>query len=145
MIRRLEILAQGVSGNYDFQKENTAYNFLMFALTRNRAELYNDINKRVDIMREMGLTEEVESVYKKYGGEITAFSAIGYKEFIPYFNGECDLETAYETIKRNTRRFAKRQLTWFRRDKRINWINTDDFNTKESIVDHIINNYWSNI
>ncbi|MBR4078820.1 MAG: tRNA (adenosine(37)-N6)-dimethylallyltransferase MiaA [Christensenellaceae bacterium] len=143
VIRRLEILAQGDAGGYDFQKENTKYDFLMFALTRDRAELYNDINRRVDIMRETGLTEEVDSVYKKYGGDITAFSAIGYKEFLPYFNGECDLESAYETIKRNTRRFAKRQLTWFRRDQRINWINTDDFSDKESIVDYIINNYWS--
>ena len=143
VIRRLEILAQGEAGDYDFQRENEDYDFLMFALTRDRAQLYEDINRRVDIMRDMGLTEEVESVYRAFGGDITAFSAIGYKEFLPYFNGEESLEEAYETIKRNTRRFAKRQLTWFRRDQRINWINTDDFKDKHEIVDHIINHYWS--
>ena len=139
VIRRLEILAKGDGGEYDFQRENNDYEFVMVALTKNRPDLYADINRRVDIMAGEGLTEEVRTVYEKYGSEITAFSAIGYKEFVPYFLGECTEETAYEQIKQNTRRFAKRQLTWFRRDQRFLWLDTAEFADKAAMAEYIIN------
>lgn len=90
----------------------------------NRELLYERINKRVDIMMSSGLLEEAESSFenKKSSG---GFQAIGHKELYSYFRGESDLETAIETLKMSTRRYAKRQLTWFRRDERINWIYAD--------------------
>ena len=92
----------------------------------NRDILYDRINRRVDIMVQSGMLNEVKAVYEKYGEEISV-AAIGYKEFIPYFKGESDLETCIETVKQESRRYAKRQLTWFRRDERVNWIYPDSF------------------
>lgn len=114
----------------------------MFALTRERPLLYDGINQRVDSMANEGLSEEVRQVYEKYGSEITAFSAIGYKEFLPYFENTCTETEVYEKIKQNTRRFAKRQLTWFRRDPRFHWLNPDDFADRTAMTDYIIQN-WS--
>lgn len=89
-----------------------------------RQNLYNRINLRVDLMMEQGLTEEAREVLKKPLGA-TAVMAIGYKELAPYFKGEKSLEECTEHLKQETRRYAKRQLTWFGRDKEINWILTD--------------------
>lgn len=89
-----------------------------------REKLYERIDKRVDKMLSEGLLEEAERTFKmeSFG---TAVQAIGHKEFFPFFKGEIDLTEAVELLKRQTRRYAKRQLTWFRRDKRINWIHLD--------------------
>ena len=77
-------------------------------------------------MLEAGLLEEAKSFFKKLDGSKTAVQAIGYKELFPYINGDISLETAVENLKKATRNYAKRQLTWFRRDARINWIYADD-------------------
>ena len=99
---------------------------LVFGITyKDRQKLYDRINKRVDIMLEIGLLEEAENSYKskiKSG----AFQAIGHKEFYPYFDGALSLEEATENLKQQTRRYAKRQLTWFRKDERINWVYPDE-------------------
>lgn len=143
IIRRLEILNFSPdTPEYDFRQPNTDYDFGMFALTRERPLLYDGINQRVDSMANEGLSEEVRQVYEKYGSEITAFSAIGYKEFLPYFENTCTETEVYEKIKQNTRRFAKRQLTWFRRDPRFHWLNPDDFADRTAMTDYIIQN-WS--
>ena len=92
----------------------------------NRDILYDRINRRVDIMTEQGMLDEVKAVYEKYGDEIS-IAAIGYKEFIPYLKGEETLENCIENVKQESRRYAKRQLTWFRRDSRVNWIYPDSF------------------
>ncbi len=92
----------------------------------NRDILYDRINRRVDIMMESGMLEEVKSVYGKYGDEVSV-AAIGYKEFIPYLKGEDTIENCIENVKQESRRYAKRQLTWFRRDSRVNWIYPDTF------------------
>lgn len=92
--------------------------------TEDRQYLYDRINLRVDIMLENGLLQEAEKAYKMRGSATSA-QAIGHKEFFPYFNGEASLEETVETLKMETRRYAKRQLTWFSRDERINWINID--------------------
>lgn len=90
----------------------------------NREELYNRINARVDIMLEKGLLDEARRMFESGSGS-TAVQAIGHKEFFPYFKGEITLNEAIENLKRETRRYAKRQLTWFRRDTRVNWICRD--------------------
>jgi tRNA dimethylallyltransferase len=89
-----------------------------------REKLYDRIGLRVDKMVEAGLIEEAEKMYKS-GLNSTAVQAIGHKEFFPFFSGEISLENATENLKRETRRYAKRQLTWFRRDERVNWIYRD--------------------
>ena len=94
-----------------------------------RELLYNRINKRVDIMLENGLLAEAEKVFRKKRNE-GGFQAIGHKELYGYFEGEKSLEEAVEVLKMQTRRYAKRQLTWFRRDERINWIYPD----KEDVI-----------
>ena len=92
---------------------------------KDRQYLYSRINKRVDIMVEMGLIEEAKEFLNDNLGKTSA-QAIGYKELTPYFNGEISLEEALENLKMETRRYAKRQLTWFRKDKRINWLYIDE-------------------
>lgn len=98
-----------------------------------RQNLYNRINKRVDIMVQQGLIGEAQE-FRTLSYSKTAVKAIGYKEFEPYFTGKITLEEALESLKRETRRYAKRQLTWFRRDNKINWIYTDKI-TSQQIVD----------
>ncbi len=89
-----------------------------------RSVIYDRINQRVDHMLERGLLEEAKRAFQKPGSE-TAVQAIGHKEFFGYFKGECSLEEAVELLKRETRRYAKRQLTWFGRDERTEWIDID--------------------
>lgn len=99
-----------------------------------RQFLYDRINLRVDIMVQNGLAEEARAVYT--GCKLkTAHQAIGYKELIPYFEGNASLEECLERIKQETRRYAKRQLTWFRRDERIDWIYIDEDEEFEKIIE----------
>ncbi len=91
---------------------------------RDRQMLYDRINKRVDIMLERGLIEEAREFYRSSVGQ-TAVGAIGYKELKPYLDGEMTLEQAVEHLKQETRRYAKRQITWFKKDSYINWIYAD--------------------
>ncbi len=120
IIRRLELIESGEAGAYEFRKPNVTDDFVIIGLTMNRELLYRRIEARVDEMILLGLAEEARHVYDKYG-ETTALKAIGYKELVAHFKGEITLNEAVALIKRNTRRFAKRQLTWFKRDERINW------------------------
>lgn len=110
----------------------------------NRDELYQRINDRVDKMLELGLVQEAKGVLAS-NYSATAMNAIGYKELKPYFDGEISLDDAIEKIKMQTRRYAKRQLTWFRRDKNINWIDLSK-HSLEAAVDiaaEIIENHFS--
>lgn len=100
---------------------------------RDRQLLYNRINKRVDLMLEAGLLEEAKEYFASNIGR-TAAQAIGYKELQPYFHGEKSLEECIETLKMQTRRYAKRQLTWFRRDERIKFIYIDDYQNGEELL-----------
>ena len=94
---------------------------------RNRDVLYEKINRRVDLMIENGLLEEARKILSKKCSK-TAMNAICYKELLPYFEGTLSLEMAVDKIKQSTRNYAKRQLTWFRKDKRIQWIHLDEYN-----------------
>ena len=99
-----------------------------------RQKLYDRINRRVDVMMEQGLLEEAESFLKSHPGG-TAVQAIGYKELAPYFRKECPLETAVENIRRETRRYAKRQLTWFRREEEAHWLYVDELGGLTRLVE----------
>ena len=107
------------------------YHALKIGLTRKRAELYQRINLRVDEMIKKGLIEEVKYLHKKYDLSKTALQALGYKEITGYLQKEYDLKEAKRLIKKNTRNFAKRQLTWFRRDDDIHWFNLSKMDIKE--------------
>ena len=109
-----------------WQSENQRYPFIAFGLTMPREILYRRIEKRVDIMLANGLIAEVESlVAEGYSRDTFALQSFGYKELIAYLDGRCTYIEAIEQLKQNTRRFAKRQLTWFRKDKRIRWIDRE--------------------
>ena len=121
------------------RKNGVKYDFRVFAIDLPREILYERINKRVDIMFENGLLEEVQRLYKKYGEELyTSIQAIGYKEVIDYINGKYTKEEMIEKIKMETRRYAKRQLTWFRKIENITWLN--GLNDTQSNIDIILEN-----
>lgn len=99
------------------------YNFKVFAINMDREKLYERINLRVDLMIEAGLIKEVEELVNKYDKFPTAMQGLGYKEVVQYFNGELTKNEMIEKIKQESRRYAKRQLTWFRKNKNIIWLN----------------------
>lgn len=88
-------------------------------------------------MLQRGLVEEVRQLMQRYDAWGTALQGLGYKEIIAYIKGECTLEDAVEILKRNTRRFAKRQLTWFKADKRIHWLYMEDYSNKNAVANEI--------
>lgn len=104
-------------------KKKREFNTIKIGLNLPREELYNRINKRVDMMMESGLLEEVKRVVNYR--HVNALQTVGYKELFDYIDGTTDLQSSVELIKQNTRRFAKRQLTWFRRDDEIQWFTPD--------------------
>ncbi|MBO8127624.1 MAG: tRNA (adenosine(37)-N6)-dimethylallyltransferase MiaA [Peptococcaceae bacterium] len=128
IIRALEVYYQTGRPLSQFhecdRRRETKYNLLMFGLYLERELLYKRIEKRVDKMVEQGLVDEVKRLLQQgYGRDLVSMQGLGYKEIIYYLEGETTLDEAIRILKRNTRRFAKRQFTWFRRDKRIRWIN----------------------
>lgn len=105
------------------RKEEPPYEYLVYAIGMDREKLYDRINQRVDIMLEQGLIEEVQALLKKYQQFPTAMQGLGYKEVASYLLGNITKEEMIEMLKQETRRYAKRQLTWFRKNKDIKWIN----------------------
>ncbi|MCI8649226.1 MAG: tRNA (adenosine(37)-N6)-dimethylallyltransferase MiaA [Anaerotruncus sp.] len=115
------------------QKESP-YQLCILGLNyRNRELLYQRINQRVELMLEQGLVEEARQISRIYGG--TARQAIGYKELQPYLDGKESLSVCVEQLKQATRNYAKRQLTWFRRDSRIHWLFADDFSSWKELLE----------
>ncbi|WP_369765046.1 tRNA (adenosine(37)-N6)-dimethylallyltransferase MiaA [Flavobacterium sp. WC2429] len=116
------------------QKQNSRnFNPILIGLEADRSIMYNRINQRVDIMMKEGLLKEAKTVYPNK--ELNALQTVGYRELFSYFDGEFTLEFATEEIKKNTRRFSKRQLTWFKRDENTRWF---DFETPyQTIFDYI--------
>jgi len=114
--------------NEEQHKKESPYRFLYFVLTDERGRLYEKIDERVDAMLEAGLVKEVQGL-KAMGcsRELVSMQGLGYKEILEYLDGECTLEEAVYRIKRDTRHFAKRQLTWFRRERDVTWISRQDF------------------
>ena len=129
----------GSENREESRRNESPYDPCMIGLTCfDRQVLYDRINRRVDKMLEEGLEAEVRAVYEKYKLR-TAFNAIGFKEMIPYFEGECSLEEAADKIKQESRHYAKRQLTWFRRDVRITWADTANSEQFDGIISNCLN------
>lgn len=125
--------------NKSAKEKESPYNTAFFVLNMDRRKLYERIDIRVDIMMENGLENEVRKLIDMgYSPELVSMQGLGYKEFIPYFNGEISLEKAVDDIKKYTRHFAKRQLTWFRRQAEGIWIDMTD-GDKEKALSQIIN------
>jgi tRNA dimethylallyltransferase len=126
--------------NENFREYSDEYDFIIIGLEMDRELLYNRINQRVDLMLENGLIEEVKSLLSKgYDRNLVSMQGIGYKEMLMYLSGEISFEESIRLLKRNTRRFAKRQFTWFKADERIKWINVDPKDTNKLLKD--IKNY----
>ena len=119
------------------QQQQRNFKIVKVILSRDREELYQRINKRVDIMLEQGLLEEVKSVYQYKDNN--ALQTVGYKELFAHLDGEISLEFAISEIKKNTRRYAKRQMTWFRRDSETVFFNPEEPKTVFSYLE----NYFS--
>lgn len=111
--------------------QTSLYNHHIIGLTMERTKLYEKINARVDQMIEYGLVDEVRSLYEQYGKDVQSMRAIGYKEIVSYIEGEMDLPTAIDLLKRNSRRFAKRQFTWFENKLDVNWYMVDECKKNE--------------
>ena len=117
------------------RKNGPKYQYLLYGITMDREKLYDRINKRVDIMINDGLIEEVQNIVKKYDEFPTAMQGLGYKEVVEYLNGITTKEEMIEKIKMETRRYAKRQLTWFKKCENIKWINgLDDIQNNIKII-----------
>ncbi|MCM3023503.1 tRNA (adenosine(37)-N6)-dimethylallyltransferase MiaA [Heyndrickxia ginsengihumi] len=124
VIRALEIYhfsGKTVAEYQKTQKREALYDIALIGLTMDRDKLYERINKRVDQMMEQGLLEEVKKLYERNIHDVQSIQAIGYKELYAYLDGRVTLEDAVEQLKQNTRRFAKRQLTWFRNKMDVQW------------------------
>ena len=115
--------------NEEEAKKESPYHYIYFVLNNDRQVLYDRIDKRVDKMFEKGLVAEVENLKKMgYTKELVSMQGIGYKEIFGYLDGEYDLDRARYIIKRDTRHFAKRQITWFKREKEVTWMNYQEYN-----------------
>ena len=138
VIRALEVYKITGKTMSQTQRESRAepspYEPCMIALDYDRSQLYDRINKRVDIMLEEGLLEEAREFYSREDYP-TAAQAIGYKELLPYLKGSEELDTCVERLKQETRKYAKRQLTWFRKDERIHWIKVTDNTDSREILE----------
>jgi len=137
MMRALEVtLGTGKPySTYLLGKENKRrFTPIVIGLTAEREIMYERINRRVDIMMHEGLLEEAQRLY--LNRELNALQTVGYRELFAYFDGETDLDFAVSEIKKNTRRFAKRQMTWFRKNENVNWF---DFNDASNMIFSFIN------
>lgn len=121
------------------QKKTNDFDFRQFGLLWDREQLYKNIELRVDAMIENGLVKEVENILNSgYSKSLNALNTVGYKEIIQYLENEISLDRAIELIKRNSRRYAKRQMTWFNRDKRITWYQIHERDDITQVYDKII-------
>ena len=142
VIRALEFIEESgrsiAAHNAEQREKQSAYRSVFFVLTMDRAKLYERIDRRVDIMMQQGLLEEVTRLRDMgIARDSTAMQGIGYKQIYGFLEGEYDLEEAVRLIKRDTRHFAKRQLTWFRREKEVLWVDTDRFANREEMWDYM--------
>lgn len=115
------------------EKKQRPFRIVKIGLNRDREELYDRINRRVDLMMQQGLLKEAETMYPKR--HLNALNTVGYKELFDFFEGRWSLEEAVERIKGNTRRYARKQLTWYKRDPQIHWFHPDN---KQEIIDYIL-------
>ncbi len=143
VIRALEFYKETgtkISEHNDTQSaKSSPYNFAYFVLNDDREALYERIDKRIDIMLENGLIEEVKALLDAgYDRKLTSMQGLGYKEIAAYLEGEISLEEAIYILKRDTRHFAKRQLTWFRREKDVIFIDKSEYNGCDGILNKML-------
>lgn len=139
VIRALEFYKQNgypiSKHNEEEKQKESPYNFAYFVLNDERSHLYERIDKRVDLMLEKGLLEEVKRLKEMgYHRKMVSMQGLGYKEILAYLEGEISLEEAVYILKRDTRHFAKRQLTWFRREDEVIWVNKDAYAYEEEKI-----------
>lgn len=137
LIRALEIIRGTGKPFSSFRKNKSAernFKVIKIGLELPREEIYNRINRRVDLMMEEGLLEEVRSLYEFK--HLNSLQTVGYRELFDYLDGKTELDFAVEEIKKNTRRYAKRQLTWYRKDENIKWFSPFE---KEEVLKFILN------
>ena len=117
------------------RRRESPYRFIYFVLNDDRAKLYERIDRRVDQMMEEGLVDEVKALQEMgCTREMVAMQGLGYKEILAYLNGETELDEAVYILKRDTRHFAKRQVTWFKREREVTWINKGDYDYQEEAI-----------
>lgn len=129
------------SHNEQERQKSSPYTFAYFVLNEDRQNIYHNIDLRVDLMMEQGLLEEVRRL-KEQGctRNMVSMQGLGYKELLAYLEGELSLEEALRVLKRDTRHFAKRQLTWFRREREVIWVNKEQYHhSEEEILSFMIN------
>lgn len=144
VVRALEVFHQTgktISQHFDEQKNEDENRYFQFELEWERKKLYERIDARVDDMIKSGLAEEVKFLKEKFGEKnLNALNTVGYRELFQYLNDEIDLMEAIRLIKRNTRHFAKRQITWFKKDSSIRRIQCDESISPKEIARQILNN-----
>lgn len=147
-VRALEFFYQTgtrISEHNQEQKEKESpYRTRYFVLNDIRSRLYERIDRRVEQMLDMGLVEEVRMLQRRgLTKEMVSMQGLGYKEILDYLDGRCSLEEAVYTLKRDTRHFAKRQLTWFRREKDVIWVNKNEFDYDDKkILEYMLGKYY---
>lgn len=125
--------------NQEQSEKSSPYNSAYLVLNTDRDILYDRIDRRVDAMIQLGLVNEVEQLMKQgYSKELVSMQGLGYKEIIAYLNQEYSLEEAIYILKRDTRHFAKRQITWFKREKEVIWMNKNEFEDEDNILESIL-------
>lgn len=138
VIRAIEVFhttGKPIWQHQNSQKKKSNFNFFQFGLLWNRSTLYTNINNRVDRMISDELVEEVENILNQgYDKNLNSLNTVGYKEIISYLEGDISLDRAIELIKRNTRHYAKRQMTWFNADKRIKWYKISSYNDLDKLA-----------
>lgn len=147
VIRAIEyyrMTGQKISEHNQEEREKTSpYDFYYYVLTCERSRLYERIDERVDLMLNMGLVEEVQRLKDRgcYKGMIS-MQGLGYKEILDYLDGSCTLEEAVYVLKRDTRHFAKRQLTWFKRERDVRWLELEKFDSdRKKVLEYILEDY----
>ncbi len=144
IIRALEyhkLTGQTISEhNQNERAKESPYEFYYFVLNDDREKIYRQIDDRIDGMIEAGLVEEVKALYEKgFTEDMVSMQGLGYKEIISYLKGECTLDEAIYVLKRDTRHFAKRQLTWFRREREVIWLDKKEFAYDDEAILHFMN------
>lgn len=124
--------------NEEQRQKESPYNFEYFVLNDDRDVLYDRIEKRIDLMVKEGLVDEVKHLLESgCTKDCVSMQGLGYKEIVPFIEGKCSLEEALYILKRDTRHFAKRQLTWFRREKVVHWILKNEWSNQDSLLEYM--------
>jgi tRNA dimethylallyltransferase len=125
--------------NREQREKESPYHFCYFVLNKERAKLYQTINQRVDEMIKKGLLEEVKALAARgYTRDLVSMQGLGYKELLAYLEGEYTFDEAVEILKRDTRHFAKRQITWFKREKEVIWVNKEEYESTEELLEYLL-------